>query len=286
MNLVFKSFNLYILLTIICAMLFAQILGLFLPNNFNTKYIIKEAKATNNNIQISKLFGIVKKELPKNLKVIKSGRSQLKLRAFSISAIFLDGKYSEVIVRDAKGGIFLSVGDIHKGYRVKELFMDKVIFTKNGDEYYAFLSPDDEKAFKESIKKGQRYTALDSNRKDTTGTMAKKMFEDVKFKNGKYYIPKDLLLSYKNLKKIFSSISIQVFRTKGKSKFKVTRVASGSVFSKIGLKRGDFILKVNDEEMKTLTSPLKYFNNLDNIKNLKLTIERRTKLQELQYEIY
>ena len=68
--------------------------------------------------------------------------------------------------------------------------------------------------------------------------------------------------------------------------YKVTRLNSSSLFAKIGIKRGDMIMLVNNQKFKSISEPLKFFQNLQNIKQLSITVKRNGKTKELKYEIY
>lgn len=286
MNIVFKPFVLYSFLLFFVAFLAAQIAGVFLPSAFIS--VVDEKRSNHEmKMEVSSSFGVVAKAAPvvvQQKKVVKKS-SQFLLKEFSISAIFLDGKFGEVIVRDRKSGVFVMIGKSYKGYKLERLFINKAVFVKNGDEYFAFLSPELEKEFQPSVAPKAKNGVVNT-RVAVTGTAARAMFEDVKFKNGKYFIPKDILMSYKSMKKIFSSIAIQAHNSNGEISFKVRRVVPGSIFAKIGLKRDDYITQIDNEKFKSISEPLKYFNKLDELKSLSITIKRGNETKELVYEVF
>jgi len=287
MNIIFKPFMLGVYVTIALGVSVATIGSIFLTNSHLSVINNEQNSKTKHIDVVSKL----KIEAPKVLKVRKKIIKQKEiagsylLKDFSISAISYDGDDSMVIARNKRDGKFLYLGDSFKGYKLKEVYISKAVFTKKGNSYYTFLSPDDEKSFKEiSAVAGGTKTII--KREKVTGSIAKSMFEDIKYKNGIYYIPEDTLLEFNDLKKIFRSIGIQGFNKNGTIKYKVVRVNPKSVFGKIGLQRGDFILAVNGEKFKSMMGPVKYFNNLQNIKSMSITIKRGKKTKELKYEIF
>jgi len=288
MNIFFKPFFLGLYLTVSLAIMTSSIISILLTNNY---IVVKENINNDAPIYIdavSKLeieeFKKVKEIKKKTIKIEKkSGRYLLK--EFSISGISFDGDDSMVIIRDTVSNNFLSIGESLKGYKLEEVYVTKAIFTKNGDEYYSFLSPDEEKEFKEisAVKGGNKVI---TTREKVTGSVAKSMFEDVEYKNGTYYIPQDTILDFKDLKKIFRSISIKAYNTSNNIKYKVLRVNPKSVFAKIGLQKDDYIIAIDNNKFKSVMEPIKYFNNLQNIKSMNLTIKRGKETKELKYEIF
>ena len=286
MNIVFKPFVLASLLTILLAVLLSQTVALLMPKSF-IGYVATNEQKKSINFDIVNAFNIQNKPKPKKeviKKVAKQTSGVFLLKDFSISAVFLDGNESMVILRD--GGIFLALNEVHKGYRLIEVFPKKAKFKKGADIYIAFLSPKDEKNFQGVAKTTITESSTQSKRVKVTGTASKEMFENIKYKNGKYYIPQDMMKEYKNMNKIFSSIAIQAFNIDGYIKFKVTFIKPNSIFAKMGLRKYDYIQQVNNEDFKSISEPIKYFQNLENIKELSLTIKRGNKTKELKYEIF
>ncbi len=286
MNTIFKPFILSIILTMFLAILIGQVAGYFLPNNF-IGFVPKVAKINDIKFDICSAFKITNKDTPKTVikKDLKKTSGIFLLKDFSISATFLDGANSMVIIRDGKGGIFLELNESYKKYKLVKVFSNKAKFEKNKDIYFAFLTPKDEKEF-EGVAKKTIIEKTTTSRQKVTATASREMFEDIKYKNGKYFIPKDMLASYKNMNKIFSSIAIQAYNINNYIKFKVTFVSNSSVFAKMGLRRYDYIIKINDADFKSISEPIKYFQDMENIKELSLTILRGNETKELKYEIY
>lgn len=286
MNLLFKPFILNIFITILLAVFIDQIGGYFLSNN-SIEFIADNKKITKIDFDISTAMNIKQKQTIKveTKKAVQKSSGIFLLKDFSISATFLDGDDSLVIVRDSKGGIFVGINEFYKGYKLIEVFTAKAKFEKNKDIYFAFLTPKGEKSFKSVAKK--TITLKSKNKKQAIrNTISRSMFEDVKYKNGKYYIPKDMMISYKNMDKIFREISIQARILNSKIKFKVNYVKPQSVFEKIGLRKNDYIVKINNNDFKSISEPIKYFQKLENITELSLTILRGNQTKELKYEVY
>ena len=283
MNSISKPFLFNILLVVCFALFLSQLSGLFIKTNF-AQFIEKTVKNSDTKFDIVKSMNIQNKKIVQQTTTIQTSGVFL-LKDFSISAIILDGKNSMIIVRDNGGGKFLSIGDIHKGYKLTNVYEKKAKFTKNVDTYFAFLTPEDEKNF-QGVAKKTIVNNTASRREVVTGTTSRNMFEDIKYKNGKYFIPKDTLLEYASLRKIFSGISIGTFIENDKIRFRVNHISNSSIFKKMGLKKYDFITQINGADFKSMSEPLKYFENLKNIKELALSIKRGNETKELKYEIY
>jgi general secretion pathway protein C len=67
--------------------------------------------------------------------------------------------------------------------------------------------------------------------------------------------------------------------------FKVFAIKPQSIFAKIGLKNGDVIRKVNDQDITSPEKAFGVFQELRNEKNLTVEISRRGQNQSLNYEI-
>jgi len=67
--------------------------------------------------------------------------------------------------------------------------------------------------------------------------------------------------------------------------FKVFAIKPNSIFSKIGLKNGDVIQRVNDRDITTPDKAFQAFQELRNEKSLSVEILRRGERKSLHYEI-
>ena len=284
MKLLYKPLVRYSLLFSILGATLGMLVSLFLPNqDFSPMSTIK--KETQITFNVAKAFNLeVEQKIKKNI-VKKPISSEFLLTAFAINSIFISSDGNMVIVSNPKGGVFLSLNDSYKGYRLVEVCQKKAKFQKGINYYWAFLNPDDEKAFKKNSNTSNAGVVTNQSSNIRT-TIAKNMFEKIKFKNGKYYIPRDLLDEYSNLKNIFSTIGIQVYSINNAISFKVSYISASSIFSKLGLRQGDMIVKMNNLPFKSASQPMKLFQNIKNLKQLKLTIQRYGKTKELKYEVY
>ena len=91
----------------------------------------------------------------------------------------------------------------------------------------------------------------------------------------------------KDFGQILDDINIIEFKDTGKLKgFKITRIRPNTPFSYLGLLKGDIIIKVNNEPLKSYADALNIYQNIDSIKEIELIVIRNNKEKELRYEIY
>jgi general secretion pathway protein C len=67
--------------------------------------------------------------------------------------------------------------------------------------------------------------------------------------------------------------------------FKVFAIKPNSIFAKVGLKNGDVIRRVNDNDITSPEKAFQIFQELRNEKHLSLEISRRGQTQSFSYEI-
>ncbi|CAA6824183.1 MAG: General secretion pathway protein C [uncultured Sulfurovum sp.] len=85
--------------------------------------------------------------------------------------------------------------------------------------------------------------------------------------------------------KIWKDIGLAQYKENGKADgFKVNFIKGGSDIEKLGLKRGDILKAVNAEPLN-LSSAMSFFNDINNLENLTLTVLRNGKSEDLEYEI-
>ncbi len=91
----------------------------------------------------------------------------------------------------------------------------------------------------------------------------------------------------KNFGQILEDINIIEVKNRGVLKgFKITRIRSNTPFSYLGLRRGDIILKVNNEPLRSYADALNIYQNINEINEIELTVLRNNQEKELRYEIY
>ena len=94
----------------------------------------------------------------------------------------------------------------------------------------------------------------------------------------------DLEQSLENLNDLISQASIQPHYTNSEADgLTVTGIKAGSIFRKMGLRNGDIVKGVNDNEIKSTEDLISMYNNLKSDSNVSLQILRRGQETSLNY---
>ena len=90
----------------------------------------------------------------------------------------------------------------------------------------------------------------------------------------------------KNMNSLMASVNIRPHKKKGKPDgLRLTRVQRNSIFSRMGLRRGDIIYGVDGEKIESVDDALTLYTKLKNASNVKLEIERRGVPKTMIYRI-
>ncbi|MDF1877751.1 hypothetical protein JHD47_07970 [Sulfurimonas sp. SAG-AH-194-L11] len=197
-------------------------------------------------------------------------------KAYSINSLVLKGLYGRrsegfaIVAKKAspKKTTIISVGEVYAGYRLKEIELTQVIFTKSNKDYVLVLEDKVSKS-NSTISKASK---IDNTLDDSTQKSVSK--EDIQ--------------SYsKDPSKIWKDIAIAPLKKAGKIVgFKVNRIKAGSKMASLGLKKGDVIIKANNIELKSFKDALKLYNKIDTIETISLVILRNNQEREIIYEIH
>ena len=111
--------------------------------------------------------------------------------------------------------------------------------------------------------------------------------QNITKEDDKLIVKRDLVNSYiQNFGKIWDNISINEIKTKtGIDGFKINSVKKGSIFEKLGLKKGDIIKEVNNIKLKSYNDAFIVYRKIDKIKNINIVVLRNGLEEELNYEI-
>jgi len=186
----------------------------------------------------------------------------------SITNMVLKGLYG----RDSKGFAIValksspkktsivSVGEVFSGYTLKAILSDGVIFTKSSKEYV--LKMLHSKITRESV------------------------ISDVESSEAKDVSRVDIDYYSKNPKEIWKDISIKEVKRAGKIEgFKVTRLNRNSKIAKLGIKKGDIIIKANNIELKSYKDALNLYGKINDLDTIQIVILRNNQEKEIVYEI-
>ncbi len=187
----------------------------------------------------------------------------------SITNMVLKGLYGKgsegfaiVALKSApKKTSIVSVGEVFSGYTLKTILNSGVIFTKLSKEYV--LNMVHSKISKESVISS---VTDDSKSKDV-------LRSDIDFYS-------------KNPKEIWKDISIREVKKDGKIEgFKVTRVKRNSKIARLGIKKGDIIIKANNIELKSYKDALNLYGKINELDTIQIVLLRNNEEKEIVYEI-
>ncbi len=101
-------------------------------------------------------------------------------------------------------------------------------------------------------------------------------------------VSRDEVVDYaKNMDRIWKDISIIEVKENGALKgFKVTRIKANTPLARLGLKRGDVIIKANNKRIRSYADALDIYKKIGSIQALQLVVLRNDQEKELVYEIY
>ncbi|MEA1956659.1 MAG: site-2 protease family protein [Campylobacterota bacterium] len=283
-NIISRPILSYSIFSIILGALFAMVISFFLPNqHFVSIQDSKEIEDINfnitNSLNIEKIYN-----KPRVIKIEKKVSREFILKDFITTGAIVSDDDSLVIVKNTKGGVFVYVDEVHKGYKLVEVQDTKAKFKKGENYYWSFLSPTDERNFKEKVVDTK--TTKPTAKTVVQDTVSREMFESIKEKDGKYFVPKSILGNKRDIQKTFSAIRVMSYNKNGEISFKFNYVKPSSIYSKLGLRKYDYVTKINGEKIKSVTQPLKLFQNIENINQLSLTVKRGNQIKELKYEVY
>lgn len=96
----------------------------------------------------------------------------------------------------------------------------------------------------------------------------------------------DITSSLKNINKLLTQVRIRPYVRDGKPDgLMLSYISSGSIFSRLGLQRGDVIKRLNGQPIKTPEDAFSFYKALESESTLSLDIMRRGKEKTIEYNI-
>jgi len=196
-------------------------------------------------------------------------KQNISLSSTSITSMILKGLYGSgshgVAIVASKSSqkktSIISVGEEFSGYKLKTIFKDSVVFTKQGKEYI----------LKIAVSKSSR-------------NVSKSFIRSVPHaQNEKTVSKKDIKYYSRNPDKIWRDISI--VQLKNKQGFEITSVKKGSKMADLGLQKGDIMIRANNNDLKSYKDAINLYKEIDHIHTLELVVLRNNEEKEFIYEI-
>jgi len=212
-------------------------------------------------------------------KPVKPSKPVGNIKDIVLLGIYSDDTFTVVTIRYKGKSKVLGKGESVNGFTLERAGATYAVFSKDGKEY------------KITLKKGKEVG-------DAIKTVAKPKAPEPKKEQeapegdivdaGDHKIIDRSLLDYygKHLDKIYENIGIQEIVRKNKIEgFRVSFVKRGSLFSKLGLRRGDVLKAVNGEPLTSYKAAFDVYKNINEVQNMTLLIQRGKQEMELEYEV-
>ncbi len=240
-------------------------ISFLLPYKTVEHFELSQSNFGHTDITLRKAFGMNLRK--KEIRQVKVKKPTLMIKDMILKGIYLDKEsaYAVIALKRKKNDVkIVSKGEYFNGYKVLKIYPKKVFLQKNGKIYMLYLEKTDKNSpiANENITQESEPVVLRSS---------------------------DVYRYVNHFDQIWKEIRIDDVRKNGKLKgFIVRWIKPGSIFTKIGLKKGDTIIKVNDRLLKSYKDAFDYYEKLKKkeINMLRLTVIRNNKEREIEYELF
>ena len=250
--------------------LFFQITKLFLPAT-GVHYVNDSHFVARHLYRLSDAFYLNDTSATQAQSTSRSGakKAYTPLTAWKVQAMFSEGDIGFIVVQIKGKTHFINLNESYDGYTLIRIDHQEAILKRNGKEYALSLALSDKKIGLESTPIEEVSDEVD----------VAKLQEGIVQR-------KDINNFMEDPKRIWQNIKIRPYKVQNKlAGFLVRYVKKNSVFDHLGLKSGDIILSANGIGFTSMQQAQDLYTNMDNIDNISVSIRRRGKIKELNYEI-
>jgi general secretion pathway protein C len=189
---------------------------------------------------------------------------------------------TEDIVTVSKGSktYVLAKGEKVDGFVFVGAGVNYAVFEKNGKEYRLLLKDMKSQELQDFV--------LERKKEENVKESAENNTSDIVIIDDTHrLVEKETIERYaRDLKTIYKNIGLSEVRHNGTIEgFKVTFIRKGSLFAKLGLRRGDILLAVNGQPLNSYKAAFDIYKNIGDITDMTITIQRGNTTMELEYEI-
>ena len=258
------------LMILLTAKLAALTIDAFLPPTVSLECTTAVEQATDR-YPFADAFALRQKHAAKQTRPHKP---PVTLKGYTLTMTAVGNPSTAIILHNGKSRL-LTVGETIDGFKLAEIFTDRIKLLKNGGEYWL------------TMKKTGKRSSSTLTRTKKSGDGTSELTEQIRQEGDTYYIPRELIKEMHDIKKIFKYITINpVYKENKLIGFGITDVKKGSVFDKMGLRKRDIIEKIDGKPVTNEGDAFRYFNKINELSTLALTIKRGSERKELHYEIY
>jgi len=161
----------------------------------------------------------------------------------------------------------IGIGEIYAGYKLKEIYQDRVIFTKNSKDY--------------------KLTLMNASKNNALNNVITKVKEKEIVYEDEHKVTRNDINNYAaHPEKIWKDIGIKAYKKNGKiTGFIVTRIKANSKMAQLGLQKGDIMIRANNIELTSPNDAINLYKNIKKIDTLELVVLRDGQEKEIIYEI-
>ena len=199
------------------------------------------------------------------------------IKDIKLLAIYNASDITVVTVEHKRKTKVLAKGESINGFVLEGAGSNYAAFSKNGKTYQISLIVSTKG--KGSIKQAKPAASQVSS--------AVKVEGEVVDAGDHKIIDRSLVAHYaNNMGDLEKNIGVKEIK-KGKelTGFSISFIKKGSLFEKLGVKRGDVIKMINGQEINSYQAAMNFYKELPNMNNLTLVIERGKEEMELEYEV-
>jgi type II secretion system protein C len=230
--------------------------NLLVQKNYRPKY---QRVDFNNMLKSDKQ---IKQTVSKIYKSINNGTSITNMLLKGLYGLGSNGVAIIALKSSPQNTSLVSVGEDYSGYVLKTILTNSVVFTKAGKEYILSMHESGE-----VVNKMNTFVQTIDN-----GQVEKKVSRT------------DIQYYAKNPDKIWKDISIM--QMKNEQGFKITNVRKNSKMDALGLKKGDIMIRANNNDLKSYKNAIDLYNNMGKLQTIELVVLRNNQEKEFIYEIH
>lgn len=157
-----------------------------------------------------------------------------------------------------------------EGYIIKEIFDNKLVVLKGNREIYLDITDLSKQPF------------AVSNLQEKSSTNENSSSSSLNIKISRTEVEKNL----KDINSMIKSVFVSPYYDKNDFVgYRLSRIGTDSIISKIGLKNGDVIVRINDESLENPQKMMELLSKISDVTALKIDIIRRLKKETLFLEI-
>jgi len=178
---------------------------------------------------------------------------------FKLKGVLLSDRLSGAVVLDGGALVFVGLGETYRGYRLEEVRPDGAVFSAGSERYELSLEFEKGKGGVSVPPAGGREVVVSRREVDALTRDPAKMFTQIR------------LVPY-----------VEGGKTKG---FVFEWVKKGSLFDRLGIRRGDILVSINNMSIRSGEDAFRLLQMLRNEPNLKIVLIRRGKKEEIDVRI-